>query len=321
VDGYFDPESGMLAKAAQTGHVHYVEGTRQAWAESGVYTAQDANLVLTGSPRVVENGGTTTADRILMNRDSGAAEAQGRVKSTYSDLKQQPDGAMLAASDPVHVTGEQMTADRESGVAVYTGNARLWQGPSIVEAPEITFNRAQRSVLAVGDAAKPVKTVFVQSNVAGQVSPVNIIAERLDYSDPQRQAVFTHNVVSKSADGTLTADEATVFLLPKRATGTAKTPSASAGGGALASTPSQLDKIVAVGHVVVQQPTRHGQGEKLVYTAAEGKFVLSGGSPSIFDAEHGITRGVSLTFFNRDDRVVVQGERSSPTFTQTRVVK
>jgi lipopolysaccharide export system protein LptA len=243
------------------------------------------------------------------------------VKSTYSDLKQQPDGAMLAASDPVHVTSEQMTADREAGVAVYTGNARLWQGANIVEAPEITFNRAQRSVLALGDKTTAVKTVFVQTNVAGQVTPVNVTAERLDYSDPQRQAVFTHNVVAKSADGTLTSDEATVFLLPKQPADRARRPASPSPGNSLAATPSQLDKIVALGHVVIQQPTRHGQGERLVYTAADGRFVLTGGSPSIFDAEHGTTRGDSLTFFNRDDRVVVKGERSSPTFTQSRVVK
>jgi lipopolysaccharide export system protein LptA len=162
----------------------------------------------------------------------------------------------------------------------------------------------------------------VQTNAAGQVTPVNVMAERLDYSDPQRQAVFTHNVVSRSADGTLTADEATVYLLPKRQPGQPVAKAAPpAGSLGVAATPSQLEKIVARGHVFIQQPTRHGQGDKLVYTAADGKFVLSGGTPSIFDAEHGTTRGDSLTFFNRDDRVVVQGEHSSPTITQTRVVK
>jgi hypothetical protein len=62
-------------------------------------------------------------------------------------------------------------------------------------------------------------------------------------------------------------------------------------------------------------------GEKLVYTASEDKFVLTGGPPSIFDAEHGKITGDSLTFYNRDDRVLVEGGNSSPTVTQTQVAR
>ena len=61
--------------------------------------------------------------------------------------------------------------------------------------------------------------------------------------------------------------------------------------------------------------------QKLVYTAADDKFVLTGGPPSIFDAEQGKITGVSLTFFRRDDRVLVEGNNSSPAITQTRVAR
>ena len=67
------------------------------------------------------------------------------------------------------------------------------------------------------------------------------------------------------------------------------------------------------------QPSSRGQ--KLVYTAADDKFVLTGGPPSIFDAEQGKITGVSLTFFRRDDRVLVEGEASTPVVTQTRVAR
>jgi hypothetical protein len=58
-----------------------------------------------------------------------------------------------------------------------------------------------------------------------------------------------------------------------------------------------------------------------VYTVAEDKFVLTGGLPSIFDAEHGKITGDSLTFYKRDDRVLVEGKDTSPTVTQTRVAR
>jgi lipopolysaccharide export system protein LptA len=79
--------------------------------------------------------------------------------------------------------------------------------------------------------------------------------------------------------------------------------------------------MIAEGSVRVQQPNRRAEGEKLVYTAADDRFVLTGGPPSIFDAEQGKITGVSLTFFRRDDRVLVEGEASTPVVTQTRVAR
>jgi lipopolysaccharide export system protein LptA len=72
---------------------------------------------------------------------------------------------------------------------------------------------------------------------------------------------------------------------------------------------------------VITQPTRRATGKRMVYTAAEDKFVLSGGPPSIFDAEHGKITGVSLTLFRADDRVLVEGTVTSPSVTQTRVAR
>ena len=100
------------------------------------------------------------------------------------------------------------------------------------------------------------------------------------------------------------------FLLPRGQS--SAEPSLSAG---------KLEKIVADGQVLVSQPGRQATGDHLVYTAAEDKFVLTGGPPSIFDAEHGKITGVSLTFFRRDDRVLVEGNKTSPAVTQTRVAR
>ena len=103
----------------------------------------------------------------------------------------------------------------------------------------------------------------------------------------------------------------TVFLLPRTQSQTA------AGAGI----PGQVERIVAEGKVVITQPTRHATGDRLVYTAAEDKFVLTGGPPSIFDAERGKITGDSLTFYRHDDRVLVEGNNSNPTVTQTRVAR
>jgi lipopolysaccharide export system protein LptA len=312
LDVIFRPEGGVRS-ITQAGHVAYVDGPQKAWAERGEYATADQMLVLSGSPRVVDNGMTTTAQTIRMSRTTGDAIAEGNVKSTYSDLKAQPEGGMLASSDPIHVTSRSMTAHRSPAIAVYTGDARLWQNANVVEAPRLQFDRDHRSLLAQG-AAQPVSTVLVQVDKSGKATPVRVTSARLNYADAERKIVLDGGVTAKSSDATLTGQQMTVFLLPQSQT---RQSAATEGPG----TAGQVERIVAEGKIVITQPTRHATGDRLVYTAAEDKFVLTGGPPSIFDAERGKITGDSLTFFRHDDRVLVEGRETSPTVTKTQVAR
>jgi lipopolysaccharide export system protein LptA len=134
--------------------------------------------------------------------------------------------------------------------------------------------------------------------------------------DKERRARLEGEVTAKAGDFTLTADRMDVFLHPRNQHARNEQPGPLAGDSA-----AQLDRIVAQGQVVVAQPTRRATGDQLVYTAAEDKFVLTGGPPCIFDAERGKITGVSLTLFRRDDRVLVEGTVTSPSVTQTRVAR
>jgi lipopolysaccharide export system protein LptA len=277
-------------------------------------------LVLTGFPRIIDGGMTTTARTMRLNRATGDGLAQGDVKSTYSDLKAQPNGALLASSAPIHVSAQAMTAHSTPAVAVYTGDARLWQDANVIEAPLIEFDRNRRSVVARGSATQPVSTVLVQTEKSGKVTPVKITSARFSYTDAERTAHFEGEVQAKSSDLTITAREMDVFLQAREqqtgdhATANQSLAGASAGIG-------KIDHLIAREQVVITQPTRRATGELLVYTAADDKFVLSGGTPSIFDAERGKITGVSLTLFRHDDRVLVEGDNTSPTVTQTRVAR
>jgi lipopolysaccharide export system protein LptA len=310
--------TGAIAGLVQRGNFHFIEpaegGRREAWADVANYTSGTSAadmLKLSGSPRFVEGGMTTTADRIEIARTSGDAFANGHVKTTYSELKPQPGGALLASADPIHVTGSSMVAHRGNGTAIYQ-NARLWQGPNVVEAPVLEFRRDPRQVNANGDTAHQVTTLFVEQDKNGKSTPISVTAAKLTYTDQNRQARFEGGVTMKGADTTVIAARLDIYLKP--------TVAAAALSRGDSGTPSQLEKAVAAGGVVIQTPTRRATGENLTYTSSEGKFVLTGGSPSIFDAEHGKISGDSLTFFQHDDRVLVES-RNAPTITRTRVAK
>jgi len=310
VDATFHPGGG-IASIVQQGSVAYVDGQRKAWGDRARYTPFDQILLLTGSPHVVEGGMTTTARTMRLNRASWDAFAEGDVKSTYSDLKAQPNGALLASSSPIHVTSQSMSVHGASAVALYGGGARLWQDANIVEAPSIEFDRDHRSMSAHGAPDHRVSTVLVDNGSEGKSMPVAITSSGLTYTDAERKAHFGGEVMAKGTDFTVTAKQMDAFFSARGQVSPAP-PVSSAG---------NLDKIVASGQVVVTQPGRRASGDQLVYTSVDDKFVLTGGPPSIFDAERGKITGVSLTFYRHDDRVLVEGNVSSPTVTQTRVAR
>jgi lipopolysaccharide export system protein LptA len=346
LDATFLPEGG-IASIVQQGSVAYtdnqpIEKRTQAWADKALYTPVDQILVLSGKPRVADGGMITTANTIRINRVSDDAFADGNVKSTYSDLKEQPNGALLASSSPIHVTAAKMTAHNSPAVAFYEGNARLWQDANIIEAPSIQFDRERRSLVAEGNTGEPVSTVLVEEKLGqpsdkgmaknesakpqrkgesksnkkseeklDQDSPITITSAKLTYADDDRQAHYTGGVTAKGTGFEATADEMDAYLLPRSQASTNQSFSG----------PGRLDRMIAQGHVVIQQPGRRAEGQTLVYTASVDKFVLTGGPPSIFDAERGKITGVSLTFFRADDRVLVEGKASTPVVTQTRVAR
>jgi lipopolysaccharide export system protein LptA len=308
LDVAFRPAGG-IDSIVQQGDVVYTDGEREVRGTRARYTPADQMLEVTGSPRVTDKGLTTTARTLRLNRATGDAVAEGEVKSTYNDLREQPNGALLASSSPIHITARTMIVHRTAAVATYTGDARIWQDANVVQAPTLQFDRDRRSVVAQGDG-QPVSTVLVQLDARGNSTPVSITSSRLTYTDDQHRAHFEGGVTTRGADAAITADHLDAFMVPR-----SQAANRSLKG------QGQLDRVVAEGKVSIQEPARHAQGEKLVYTVAEDKFVLTGGSPSIFDAEHGKITGDSLTFYKRDDRVLVEGKDTSPTVTQTRVAR
>jgi lipopolysaccharide export system protein LptA len=339
LDVTFDSRSNEngIESILQSGQMHYIDEEREAFSDRARYTPGDQMLNLTGSPRfldrsvdknVSKNGETskersggeatvvTTATTLRLNRATGDAFADGEVKTTYNNLKSQPSGAMLASSDPIHVTARHMAVAKATGIAHYTGDVRLWQGANVVEAPVIDFQRETRSMVAQGTPSSLVKSVFVQTDSQGKQSPVHVTSTRLTYADEQRKARFDGGVFMSSINGTMKADHLDLYL--SRDESAKSAPS----GLQRSQTPSQIDHAVAEGNVFLQQPSRTAQGEKLVYTAAESKYVLTGTSshpPSLFDADRGTAQGDSVIFYSQDERVLVESSSSVRTVTQTRV--
>ncbi len=339
----------ILTRAEQRGDVESVHETaakagsneapevERARADDAVFEAQ-ANLVhLTGAVQLQDASSALFADRVDLNRDTGDAAANGSVRVTYPAPSAPESNRAQSPQDPVHVTAMRAVAHKSSGLAEFFGaagvRARMWQGGSQVEAPVLDFYRSKNNdkrLVAHGEPGSDaafVHTVLVQEQQpaksparsdtghSGSDRPIRVVSRELVYTDSARTAVFTGSVRAVSGDGTIAAKEATVWLVQPGAEsvkqGAAKT--AETGQGFPA---GRVDHMVATGDVVLTQPGRVGTGAKLVYTAGDALFVLTGtksAPPRVEDAQQGTSTGAVLQFHGDDRAVQVLGAEPGAT--------
>jgi len=142
------------------------------------------------------------------------------------------------------------------------------------------------------------------------------------YSDLLRQADFGGGVrVDGKGCTTMRSRQATAYLqnpdvenwgLEVPGDAPSAQGSAAAGdraaAGDLTSFSGSVERVIATGHVEIEQPGRRATGDRLVYTASDGWSVLTGepaALPRIVDATQGTITGVSLRFHSDDDSVLV----------------
>ncbi len=191
------------------------------------------------------------------------------------------------------------------------------------------------------DAHGNVVAVFPQAASKESSTPVRwkIQAPEMQYWNIEGRAHLQGGVVAQSQDQafsqSLNSQTLDVYLSPASsgpgATGgaglvhTAK-PAPGAAGPAKNAFPGlgsrEVTRAVATGSVVVRQDDKRGSADRAEYTAADQKFVLSGGSPTFTDAaDQTTTAGRSLTFYRASDTVFVDSENNARTLTKHRVEK
>ena len=339
-------ESAQLDTAVQQGRVSMEadpatgakssDGTLQQplYATGSVATYQGSTniLHLSGTPQqppLVHNDNVSMTDDALdYNRTSSDATAAGDVRATMVQKPASSGGNApgLGGSGPAHVVAASARMTRATNTAVFFGAkntpARLWQGSNSVTAPVLELTK-QGNTLHAHDAAgehatDPVHAVFLQkSSKTGSPTgsgPMRVASDTLVYSDSTRMGDFHGSVVAQQPNGTVHSDDAQVFL-------TEAARGASAQG-------SSVERMVATGHVAITQPGRRGCGDKLVFTASDGNYLLTGtpcALPRATDAVKGETTGAALLFRSSDNSVQVLSSdaegMSHRTVTDTRTSK
>jgi lipopolysaccharide export system protein LptA len=288
-----------------------------AWAGRAEYHAADQVMHLTGNPRINNGEVDLTAKSVEYHRDSGDATATGDVRATYLQAKGQPQqGAMFGGQGATHIIAAEAELHHASGDSIFRGGARMWQqAGNTVAAPVIELSRTKQTLKAHGEDDNPQAVDTAIASLMGskkKQSVVRVKSRTLVYSDKDRRGDFAGGVVAIALDGTIRSDRAQFFLEPaQKKSSSSPAPS------------SQIEKIIASGHVLLTQPGRKGEGEQLVYTSADGRYVLTGTAahpPYVMDAVKGTTTGAALIFNDQDDSVEVSGGQSAAV-TKTRAPK
>jgi lipopolysaccharide export system protein LptA len=297
-------------------NVHFQQGDRQATAGHAKIVRSSGLINLDGSPVLSDAESRTTASHVAINQASGEMGATGGVVSTVLAGKKQP---MSFGSGAAHISADTMSGSTTSGHVVYARHARLWQGDAVLNADRIEIWRGENKMQAAGH----VVAVFPQDS--GQLGPParessahevwEVRAPLLTYWNDQGKARLEGGVAASSQKGSLASRTLDIYLGPADAGSNAFA------GGDHPSAARQLTRAVALGNVVVSQSGRRGTADQAEYTAADGKFVLTGGPPTLTDATGNTATGHSLTFFVANDTILIESQEGSRTLTKHRVEK
>ena len=344
-------DSGTLQSAVQQGHVvmrqlteaqakfHPVpkrsngNGMTTVTADRAEYAAADQLVTLTGSPVYQDAQMEMAAQEMQWNRGTGVMTAAGGVQTTLLGGAQSA-GLLRGADAPgadgnaaTHIlAGHAQILQKPQQEADFYGKVRLWQGADVIEAPMLKFLQAQQEVIANGTGnAGAVHGTFVQAQQPGvhaqsAAMPVNVTGDNLLYSDAEHKVHWTGKVTLDMQTGQMQADTMDLYLQP--AAGESAESKNSAKTGVFAGQ-SSVERFVAQGHVLLLQPGRKGTGERIVYTASDGHFVLTGTEkqpPHLVDATQGSLTGRALVFASEQNTVRVLGGQQ-PTTAVTRVQK
>lgn len=320
----FTPNSNQVATIDQRGHFRYQEGVRTAQANDAFLEQTINRITLTGDARVSDDTGSTIAAKIVMNQANGDMDASGNVVSTHApNPNQKPGTSMLDDTKSMEAKASQMQTREDNTKVFYQGHAVMWQGANRISADAIDVDRDNETLHALGNVVS--ELVDNKSNNGqnqpksgstpgdhgqeSQPAPVFTIvrAPELFYRDDRRIALYTGPVKLTRDKMTVTAMQLEAFLTPKTKDN---------------SDQSSLDHAFADGDVTVVEVrpdrTRTGTAQHCEYYTKESKVVLNGGVSQMVDSYKGITKGLQLTYYDDDDRLIVEGEKQQLAFTKMR---
>ena len=324
------PGFGDIEEADFRGNVHFTDGTEVvADATHALYHVDKDQIDLTPSgdpgpaaPRVTDGRVTVESRTIEFSLTSRKLKADTKVRSSMAPAaargpaaaparnnaagaptrqaeakgQSNPDAkvpSLLKNDQPVTVTSNRLEYDGAAQHAVYSGNARLWQGETKINGDTIVVDDKTGNL----EARSNVHTDMILDDVDPKTNvkkPTRSVgeADTFVYDDARRLATYTGHAHFVGSEGDVTAEKLELFLLKDS---------------------NELDRAEgygANGKVIVRESGRVATGARLTYTAKDQTYVMTGTPVTAIeqtppDCKESI--GAVLTFQRAVDTVNMKG--------------
>jgi LPS export ABC transporter protein LptC len=295
IHAVFVKETQDVDRLDASGTAKFNENDRNGVASNISYTASDEVLRMRGGePTVWDSRARTKAIELDSNLRDEVSYSRGKTATTYYSQEQTQGATPFSkVKSPVYVVSDRGEFHHQSGVAIYTGNARAWQDDNFVRADKLTIYVNDKKMEATGRVQSAVYNARRKVEGATSTVPVFASAESMFYAEANRLLRYENNVDIRTATDRVTSGVADVYL--SRET-------------------SEVEKTVAERNVVLTQPNRKGVGDWMQYTTADEVAVLKGNPARVEDSQTGSTEGGRLTVYVREGRVIaddVRGKQSA----------
>ncbi|HEX3280741.1 MAG TPA: LPS export ABC transporter periplasmic protein LptC [Pyrinomonadaceae bacterium] len=284
----FVKDTQALERMDALGDAKFNENDRNGVAANISYTESDKTIRMRGGePTIWDARARTKAVEMDSDLINNVSYARGKTSTTYYS-QEQTNGAVpfSKVKSPVYIVGDRGEFRRDSGLAIYTGNARAWQDDNFVRADKLTIFTNDKKMVGEGHVQSAIYNARRRGD--NTVIPVFASADSMSYSDPNRTLHYEGDVDIRQGTDRLTGGVADVYLLRDT---------------------SEVEKTIAQHNVVMTQPNRKGTGDWIQYTTADEVAILKGNPARVEDVEKGSTEGGRLTVNMRDGRVIADDAR------------
>jgi lipopolysaccharide export system protein LptA len=282
----FSRTTSALDTVEAAGDAKFNEQDRNGQSAAMTYTGGDGVVKLRGGEPVVWDArARLKAPEIDSDTVNKVSYARGKVLTTYYSQEQTGGAAPFKSTkSPVFIASNAAEFQHETGVGVYTGNARAWQDDNFVKADRLVLRNQQKRMEGDGNVQSALyQARRKEANGERVVVPVFATSRSMTYSDAERLLHYAGEVDIRQGDDRITSEVSDVYLLKET---------------------YEVERTVSQRSVVVTQPGRRGTGDRGEYTAADEVVVLTGNPARVEDAAQGSSESKRLTVYLRESRVV-----------------
>ena len=152
----FVKETQDVERLDAQGNAKFNENDRNGVAANISYVAADDMVRLRGGePTVWDSRARTKAIELDSNLRDEVSYSRGKTATTYYS-QEQTNGAtpFSKVKSPVYIVSDRGEFHHQTGVAIYTGNARAWQDDNFVRADKLTIYVNDKKMEASWSRAK-----------------------------------------------------------------------------------------------------------------------------------------------------------------------